>query len=219
MNDFRNTLSDSQLGDLGFSGQKFTWNNGRSGAGNTLERLDRAVANPGWCNLFDVMEVQVLPCCSLDHIPLFVSFSNSTEVLWTKRRQFWIEAACVKNEHPKTIIKKEWIKVPKRNFWDTVNRKLSRCRKSLQVWVRKSAKKEEHKIQGKTQELHSLQQLSNPELCVQERELQKDIQSLLEQEDVKWRQREKINWLKEGDRNAKFFHACANQRSRGNHIS
>jgi hypothetical protein len=69
------------------------------------------------------------------------------------------------------------------------------------------------------QELHSLQQLSNPELCVQEMELQNDIQSLLEQEDVKWRQREKINWLKEGDINAKFFRACANQRSRGNRIS
>jgi hypothetical protein len=97
MNDFRITLSDCQLGDLGFSGQKFTWNNGRSGAGNTLEQLDMAVANPGWCNLFDVVEVQVLPCCSLDHNPLFVSFSNSAEVQWTKQRQFLIEAACVKN--------------------------------------------------------------------------------------------------------------------------
>lgn len=127
MIDFRNTLSDCHLGDLGFSGQKFTWNNGLSRAENTLERLDREVANPSWCNLFYVVEVEVLPRCSSDHNPLFVTFSNSGEVQWTKRRQFQFEAAWVKNEHPKTIIKKErWMKVPIKDCWETVNRKISK---------------------------------------------------------------------------------------------
>jgi hypothetical protein len=40
----------------------------------------------------------------------------------------------------------------------------------------------------------------------------------LEQEDLKWRQRAKLDWLKHGDRNSKFFHACASQRPRINKI-
>jgi hypothetical protein len=40
----------------------------------------------------------------------------------------------------------------------------------------------------------------------------------MEQEDIKWRQRSKTDWLQFGDKNSKFFHACANQRRRSNQI-
>ncbi|XP_035551044.1 uncharacterized protein LOC118349646 [Juglans regia] len=48
--------------------------------------------------------------------------------------------------------------------------------------------------------------------------LQKDIDRLLEDEDVKCKQRAKQLWLKDGDRNSKFFHKCANQRRKTNEI-
>jgi hypothetical protein len=40
-----------------------------------------------------------------------------------------------------------------------------------------------------------------------------DIHSFLEQEEVKWKQRAKENWMKFGDRNTKFFHARENQKN------
>ncbi|XP_059441954.1 uncharacterized protein LOC132174292 [Corylus avellana] len=48
--------------------------------------------------------------------------------------------------------------------------------------------------------------------------LKQELQLLLDQEDLKWKQRVKTDWLKHGDRNTKFHHACANQRRKSNQI-
>jgi hypothetical protein len=46
--------------------------------------------------------------------------------------------------------------------------------------------------------------------------VQQEVCVLMEQDEVKWRQRAKENWLKHRDKNSKYFHACANQRRHAN---
>lgn len=52
MEEFRTTLEDYGLNDLGYTGRWFTWERGRFLSTNIRERLDRGVASLEWLNLF-----------------------------------------------------------------------------------------------------------------------------------------------------------------------
>ena len=49
-------------------------------------------------------------------------------------------------------------------------------------------------------------------------ELKDEIHSLMEQEEAKWKQRSKEDWLRNGDRNTRYFHARANKKKRRNTV-
>ena len=49
--------------------------------------------------------------------------------------------------------------------------------------------------------------------------LRKEINELLDSEEIKWHQRSKVQWLGLGDRNTKYLHTRASNRRRRNAIS
>jgi endonuclease/exonuclease/phosphatase family metal-dependent hydrolase len=72
MEEFRNTLAFCDLHDLGFCGLTFTWDIGRSSVANVWVRLDRAVADSAWRELFSSVRVHHLISSRSDHCPVLV---------------------------------------------------------------------------------------------------------------------------------------------------
>lgn len=67
---FRKAVEDLSIMDIGFLGPEFTWCNGRKGNSTVRERLDRALADSSWCNLFPKGSVHHLSSSYSDHLPI-----------------------------------------------------------------------------------------------------------------------------------------------------
>ena len=75
------------------------------------------------------------------------------------------------------------------------------------------------KIQDKRNRLEALAMWEeDEELSLEINRLRGEINDLLDDEEMYWGQRAKAHWLKEGDKNTKFFHAQASERRKQNTI-
>ena len=68
-------------------------------------------------------------------------------------------------------------------------------------------------LQKKRKTLSSLaQQNGNGSLSIEINSFRSEINNLLDDEKLYWRQRSKVHWLREGDKNTKFFHVQTSKR-------
>jgi hypothetical protein len=75
MSQFRDCLDDCGLTDLGFTGPKFTWNNRQDEEHHVKVRLDRAVANSAFTDLFPDVWVENVITTASDHLAISISLS------------------------------------------------------------------------------------------------------------------------------------------------
>jgi hypothetical protein len=219
MENFQKTLEECQLCDLGFKGPKYTWINGRTGDDFIKERLDRVVANANWWMMFEDMEVEVMARRSFDHHPIFLIFFNHKKVARRKKGFFRMEAGWSTQPEFAEIVQNSWTaRCPRGDPWTNVQGKMKRCKKSIQVWVKKVVNATEESIREKSRALEILQTEESGHAKEEEVWLKDEIENLLEKEEVKWKQRAKKDWLRHGDRNTKYFHASATQKRRRNAV-
>lgn len=99
-----------------------------------------------------------------------------------------------------------------------VRHKLANCQADLSSWSSQKFGDAAKKIKQKTKQLELLQWDEGPKNCEAIKVLKPKIEFIMEQEDIKWKQRAKHNWYQHGYRNTHFFHAWASPRRKINKI-
>lgn len=207
MKAFCDTLDECGLKDLGYRGDKFTWKGRRQG-GMVFERLDRAVANNHWYSLYPGSTTHHLTTHSSDHKPIII-FPDG--IIPNVNRPFKFEKMWLSDGGCSRIVKDAWGPSSPDASMTLIAGKVKNCGDKLLSWSRLSFGNIKRSI-----ELNS-KKLNRAEIAAAEgrgdanviRSLKAELNDLLDKESQMWHQRSRVLFLKEGDRNTKYFHSKA----------
>ena len=103
---------------------------------------------------------------------------------------------------------------------DSISSSLQSCAAELEKWNKVMFGYVPKQIQSKRKALNELTLQDRDGVLGKEiNSLRKEINDLLDCEEILWHQRSRVFWYGQGDRNTKFFHSKASQRRKKNTIS
>ncbi|CAJ2673329.1 unnamed protein product [Trifolium pratense] len=215
---FKTRIDACSLIDIGAMGPKFTWRGPKYHGGQRIyERLDRALCNGQWRLLFPDGYVKVLTRLDFsDHHPILISPKEVPHP--SAPRQFKFESAWLLEEEYDSMLRQCW------NSDSTVIENLTNAEREIKAWRFHSIddvlyKKRElmARIKGTQRRLQTGPY--NRGLKRLEQKLQGELSHILRKEELMWFQRSRAKWLKDGDRNTRYYHIKTINRRRMNNIT
>ena len=211
----RQAMDHCKLEDIGFVGHPFTWTNNRGGEENLQERLDRYVANKEWRELFGGAYVSHLEKRKSDHLPLLVCIKNRIGVVEKKRRKrlYRFEEMWLRDEKCMEVIQETWRK------GEDACSNVGWTAAKLSSWSKQNFgdfAQVMRDLKGQMQAL--MQEPQTKDVIERMKAIDDRMDEIEAREELFWRQRSRQDWLKNGDKNTKFFHAKAKQREGRNNI-
>ena len=209
---FKDCLDSCNMVDLGFSGPRFTWSNRRGVRGLIQERLDRFFVNPGWCTLYPNARVSHLTRVHSDHCPVLLDFDPGVDSRLNrpfKFQSFWLNDLTFPS-----IVRDTWGRT------NCLEKAVEKFAKDATDWNRNHfgnifAKKRRvmARLDGAQKAL--VERPSNF-LVELEKDLQRELNEVLNQEQELWALKSRMNCMVLGDRNTSFFHVSTIVRRRRN---
>jgi len=207
--DFQSMVFDLQLIDMDI-GQSFTWIRR-----NAASRIDHILVDQAWMAYFPLSKAYCKGRSYSDHFPLLLSTAQGK---WGpspfRTLDCWLEEPSFMS-----TFKREWVHLSGL----PLEKKLKMIKKPLKEWNRNTFGHIEQNINKFQREMDKIEREA------QVRELQEEEWSRLDalrtqlwmwtaRNERYWRQMSRCKWIKEGDRNTKYFHLAATMRRRRNQI-
>ena len=211
---FKECLDFCNMADLGFQGPRFTWTNKNDLSSLIQERLDRFFANPDWCLTYPEAQVSHLARCLSDHCPILLELhpQNTFRLPRPFRFQsFWLSDSSFPN-----IVRNAWA-----NQSNLVQATTTFVREA-QVWNREHFGNILVKKKRLLARLLGIQKAlaisPNLFLVNLDKQLQGELNKVLNNEEELWAMKSRINWMIQGDRNTSFYHVSTLIRRKHNKI-
>jgi exonuclease III len=220
---FNRTIDLLNLIDVETDNGPFTWSNRRSGVQHVSNRLDRFLISEAIMMDGLAWNATVIDAEGSDHWPILLTL-NITGT--PGRKPFRFEKFWLTHPDFQANIKAWWEEAaihtgtPMYRF----QQRLKNLKLQLKTWNKSTFgnifQAQEH-LQQQMQTLqHQIRTQGLTEaLKTQETLLNNQIVERKAQEEVLWRQKSRITWLKEGEKNTKFFHRSMVQRRQSNRIT
>ncbi|KAK0592822.1 hypothetical protein LWI29_026048 [Acer saccharum] len=213
---FGDWINENKLVDLGFIGHKYTWMTKRGVGEDIWVRLDRAICSVEWRVAFGEGYVRHLPRVSSDHCPIMLCLYSS-HIPRGPFKPFRFEAMWLKHKEFDNVVRCNW-----GSHVGDLPTKLQVLSNNIKVWNKEVFGCIFHRKRRILARLlgiqRSLSERCSPWLASLEFKLRDEYEHIIEQEEIFWLQKTRNSWLKEGDRNTKFFHLSTLIRRRYNKL-
>jgi hypothetical protein len=219
INLFRDVVDAYQLCDLGYTGLDWTFERKLPNNDFVRVRLDRALASADWCTRLPFASVKHLHAVKSDHSPiLLLNEMEASNQRIALDKPFRYEAMWERHDNFKPLVEDTWSNARATN--------VSELKSKIESMASACAKWGSTTFGGVRQELRELRRQlitlrSAPDRLGPnhaERKVEERIAELGCREEIMWRQRARVQWLEEGDKNTKFFHQKANMRRKKNRL-
>ena len=219
MEAFCDAINTCNLRDMGYLGQDFTWSRRLGSRGWVRERLDRALVSTNWAARFPKMHLHHKPNSSSDHCILILKDIQQKRKGGCRKKMFRFEEMWLKDEACVGVIEEAWDRGLHMGPIAPLSSCLEECRRSLSAWNNNSFGHVGKKLAMLQARLEGWEGMGGASVTLKEIECTRtEINTLLDSEEIMWRQRSRISWLKHGDKNTSFFHTKASSRYNRNTI-
>jgi len=220
---FHDWINSNELLVIPSSGASFTWSNGRLGNQRIERKLDRVLCNFPCLDTWYNCRYKVLVRNYSNHHPLLVEFASS--LISRKPYTFKFFKMWLQHRSCRQFIQQSWDENVVGCPMFILQQKLKRLKLSLKDW-NKNVFGNVHEVVVDKQKIllslqHQIQVADSAEmdmLLVQQQQAMQNLDMTLDCQALFWKEKYKMLWFKDGDRNSSFFHAMVKKRANSNGI-